>query len=54
MAHCGTPDRAIKSQSSIFTLGQGWGVGYVVHSDLSANCFLNDLISAIDQRSYNS
>ena len=40
-------DRTIKSQSSIFTLR------HVVHSDSLANPFYNDLISAVDQRSYN-
>ena len=29
------------------------GVGYVVHPDSLANRFLNDLISAVDQRIYN-
>ena len=27
------------------------GRGYVVHPDSMANCFLNDLISTVDQRS---
>ena len=27
--------------------------GYVAHPDLSVNHFLNDLISSVDQKSYN-
>ena len=47
--HRGTSDGAIKSRSSIFT--SAWE--YVAHPDSSRNHFLNDLILAVDRRSYN-
>ena len=34
-------------------LRRGGGVGYVAHPDSSTNHFLNNLISAVDQKSYN-
>ena len=49
MPNRGTSDGAIKSRSSIFT--SAWE--YVAHPDSSRNHFLNDLILAVDQRSYN-